>query len=194
LWQHYIEHRQYDDYGVGVIYAKVDEAKAHQAVPYWKFFPLAGAQVRPIVVHPPHKAPARAPLRQHLSLRRVPLPHVQKTVEIFTKYYVNDPIYSGGEDDESAWPIVTAPPLNRLYAIYGTNLDTERIYFYRRKEKEREAQWWVLDENPQYDAKDPKLASLKISGVRSLPSPLRVSDSYLVVSAAAHTPGAGRWL
>jgi hypothetical protein len=126
-----ISKRQYDDYGVGVIYAKVDEAKAHQAVPYWKFFPLAGAQ---------------------------------KTVEIFTKYYVNDPIYSGGEDDESAWPIVTAPPLNRLYAIYGTNLDTERIYFYRRKEKEREAQWWVLDENPQYDAKDPKLASLKISG------------------------------
>jgi hypothetical protein len=97
---------------------------------------------------------------------------LQKTVEIFNKYYVSDPVYSDGGDDESEWPIVAAPPLNRLYAIYGTNLDTERIYFYRRKDKEKEAQWWVLDENPQYDAKDPKLACLKIAGVRDPPRKL----------------------
>jgi hypothetical protein len=35
---------------VGVIYAKLDEAKPHQSVPYWKFFPIAGAQVRCPVV------------------------------------------------------------------------------------------------------------------------------------------------
>jgi hypothetical protein len=112
---------------------------------------------------------------------------LQKTVEIFNKYYVSDPVYSDGGDDESEWPIVAAPPLNRLYAIYGTNLDTERIYFYRRKDKEKEAQWWVLDENPQYDTKDPKLAFLKIAGVRDPPRKLVKCGVWRVVCVV-------RWL
>jgi hypothetical protein len=42
-----IVRRHYDDFGVGVIYAKLDDAKPHQPVPFWKFFPIAGAQVPP---------------------------------------------------------------------------------------------------------------------------------------------------
>jgi hypothetical protein len=91
-------------------------------------------------------------------------------VDIFHKYYVKDPVYADEDADESEWPIVAAPPLNRLYAIYGTNLDTERIFFYRRKDKEKEAQWWVLDESPHYDHKDPKMAALKIHDVRRIHS------------------------
>jgi len=120
--------QHYDELGVGVIYAKFEDSKYHQPIPYRKFFQIAGAQ---------------------------------KMDEICDTYYAQDPVYaSGGE--ESEWPIAGPPPLKRLFAIYGTNLDTERIYFYKRKDKEKEAQWWVLDDNPQCDPKETNLAHLKI--------------------------------
>eukprot|EP01105_Mastigella_eilhardi_P020016 TRINITY_DN4741_c0_g1_i1.p1 TRINITY_DN4741_c0_g1~~TRINITY_DN4741_c0_g1_i1.p1 ORF type:complete len:1062 (-),score=244.48 TRINITY_DN4741_c0_g1_i1:53-3190(-) len=45
-------------------------------------------------------------------------------------YYVNDPNFGGGPDGDAA--ILEAPPVERLVAIYGVNLPTEKFYLYAR--------------------------------------------------------------
>lgn len=35
----------FDDMGINVIYAKLEESKHHEPVPYWRFFAIGGAQV-----------------------------------------------------------------------------------------------------------------------------------------------------
>lgn len=81
-----------------------------------------------------------------------------KTVEIFQNDYQNDPAFGGGVDEDH-WPILGPPPVQRLLAIYGVNLETERLYFYKQGRDERE---WVLDKNPKIDPKDPTWSQFSI--------------------------------
>jgi hypothetical protein len=42
-------------------------------------------------------------------------------VELLQNEYRNDPCFGGGHDDQSRWPILGPPPVQRLLAIFGTS-------------------------------------------------------------------------
>jgi hypothetical protein len=86
-----------------------------------------------------------------------PMAGATKAVELMDAYYRRDPCF-GGAGDDTQWAILQAPPVNKLYAIYGINLETERVYFYKREPGETHS--WVLDKEATSD--DPKFRQFKI--------------------------------
>ncbi|KAH3757413.1 Lecithin:cholesterol acyltransferase [Pelomyxa schiedti] len=73
-----------------------------------------------------------------------------KPLEFFEQYYLNNPFYGGLEGKEA---ILEPPPVQRLYAIYGVNLPTEKYYFYKNT-----PHGFIFDGNPQVN-----LPGIKIS-------------------------------
>jgi len=53
-------------------------------------------------------------------------------IQWIDQYYTRDPNYGGGDAPQEEWPMVTPPPVNRLYALYGINLDTELKYLVKK--------------------------------------------------------------
>jgi hypothetical protein len=53
-------------------------------------------------------------------------------VEWFKQYYLCDPHFAGGTTDPDKLAILSAPPVKRLYALYGVNLPTERFYIFKK--------------------------------------------------------------
>lgn len=45
-------------------------------------------------------------------------------------FYVGDKYFGGGQKDESAMPVMEAPPVKHLWCVYGINLPTETSYYY----------------------------------------------------------------
>jgi hypothetical protein len=61
----------------------------------------------------------------------------QKQLEVFKKQYLTDPLFGGSEDPNMAF-ILEAPPVKKMRHIYGVNVNTEKLYFYRlNKDKHR---------------------------------------------------------
>jgi len=53
----------------------------------------------------------------------------QIQVNWLKNYYQDNPYYGGAKGQER---VLSAPPVKRMYAIYGVNLDTELLYFYKK--------------------------------------------------------------
>eukprot|EP01105_Mastigella_eilhardi_P026475 TRINITY_DN7707_c0_g2_i2.p1 TRINITY_DN7707_c0_g2~~TRINITY_DN7707_c0_g2_i2.p1 ORF type:complete len:861 (-),score=134.88 TRINITY_DN7707_c0_g2_i2:51-2633(-) len=51
-----------------------------------------------------------------------------KPLEFLHKYYLDSPLFGGPEGHEV---VLDAPPVKRLLAIYGVNLPTEKMYFFK---------------------------------------------------------------
>jgi len=50
------------------------------------------------------------------------------SVEWYKNYYANNPLYGGPTPED--WTALKPPPIKRMHAIYGINLDTEKFYYY----------------------------------------------------------------
>lgn len=40
-------------------------------------------------------------------------------MDLLDKEYTSDPCFGGGKSDQTQWPVLGPPPVQRLYAIYG---------------------------------------------------------------------------
>eukprot|EP01119_Soliformovum_irregulare_P025709 TRINITY_DN9597_c0_g1_i3.p1 TRINITY_DN9597_c0_g1~~TRINITY_DN9597_c0_g1_i3.p1 ORF type:complete len:451 (+),score=106.59 TRINITY_DN9597_c0_g1_i3:83-1435(+) len=56
----------------------------------------------------------------------------QRTVECVDKNFMNNPLY-GSRSEDQPMSILEAPPVERLFALYGVGLDTELSYYYEQK-------------------------------------------------------------
>jgi len=52
--------------------------------------------------------------------------------DLYEKHYQNDPHFGGEVGDEK---VLQAPPVKRLCNVYGVNMDTEKMYFYKTDQK-----------------------------------------------------------
>ena len=57
----------------------------------------------------------------------------------YKNYYEGDPLYGSQED------MLKAPPIDRMYAIYGINLKTETFYFFKENTSKKKITDFVLD-------------------------------------------------
>lgn len=55
---------------------------------------------------------------------------MQKQLDLYKKYYLNNEYFGGTPGQEVS---LQPPPVKRLYCVYGVNIPTEVAYFYKKK-------------------------------------------------------------
>eukprot|EP01124_Arcella_intermedia_P023713 TRINITY_DN3825_c0_g1_i1.p1 TRINITY_DN3825_c0_g1~~TRINITY_DN3825_c0_g1_i1.p1 ORF type:complete len:984 (+),score=206.70 TRINITY_DN3825_c0_g1_i1:18-2969(+) len=78
-----------------------------------------------------------SPVEYHKTMNEVGAPEIYK---MYKEYYLDNPCFGGGKP-QGEEKILEPPPIKRLFNVYGVNMDTEKLYFYKKESPDN----WLLD-------------------------------------------------